>query len=153
MTSVRLLAGLRSVPLALCACGSGSSATLPQHGIASFLRASSSITCSLSTIRSSTPSLRRRRNRTYAVIHGPYQSGQSRHGASVRRIHNIASSISRALRGGHARWLGAGNSGTTTSRCSVISGRLTFPHDAASGRVWRHRNPGIGRGTDFLSGT
>jgi hypothetical protein len=50
----------------------------------------SSFTMTSSRIRCHVPSAVHSRSRSWAVFHGPYRSGRSRHGAPVRSFHKIA---------------------------------------------------------------
>ena len=71
--------------------------------------------------RSQVPSRRHRTNRSYAVRHGPYRSGRSRHGAPVRSFHTMALITVRWSRHCFPRRPFPGSSGAIRAHATSVS--------------------------------
>ena len=77
--------------------------------------------CRASSKRSQVPSFRHRLNQSYTVCQGPNRLGRSRHGAPVRTIQRIPSTIWRRSLRGRPKGLPSGNNGAMNSHCSSVS--------------------------------
>src|SRR5262245_10862963 len=98
--------------------------TVPSMHHNSWSKVSVSVIAALrrSTSSSSVPSELHWLNQVYTVSQGPNSSsGKSRHGAPVRRIHRMPSTICRRSARGRPVLAAGGNTGATHSHCSSVS--------------------------------
>lgn len=84
------------------------------------------------SIPSQTPAFRHRWYRLYAVGHGPYRSGKSRHGAPVRSTHRIPLITSRSSFRGRPWSARLGSSGSSFSHCSFVRSPRCMPTNLPS---------------------
>lgn len=76
--------------------------------------------CTPARRSSHTPAFRQRWKRLYIVVHFPYRSGKSRHGAPVRSTHSIPFITCRSSRAGRPRFPCWGSRRFSFSPCSLL---------------------------------
>lgn len=89
--------------------------------------AASALTCNFFRTRAQVPSICQRRKSVYAVSHGPYRSGTSRHGEPVRARHQIPSKHCLRSRGFRPILGSGGNTASSRAHCSSVRSPRATP--------------------------